>query len=225
MALGHDQLGARIDQIDERLRRRLRREVVPAQADEICPRDELVQHRRAPPNDLAGNERPEHALPADGHEGARGRDLRPRRGQLVGDRGEHPARIATPAGRQRRGRDRVGRREAALDPSAGPFDVLEDGPAIEASQRDLGARHAEEVELLSLRGERIDPDQSPDAEPETRQRERGVGHRAAEAPAAKIVGRKVPRSGTDDHHDRAFRKLGCILQTPFLPFGVDRVFL
>lgn len=211
--------------MEERLRSRVRREVVAAQADEIRPRDQLVPLRLAPSDDLAGHERPQHALPADGHEGGGGRDRRPLRAQLVGNRDEHPPAIAAPGGRQRRDRHRVGLGEAALGPSSHAFDVLENGPAIETCQDDIGARRAEEFELRGLRGERIHADQGPHTESEAGQGEARIRHRAAEPPATGIVGRKVAGGGPDDQRDRVVRELGCILQTPFLPFGVDLVFL
>ncbi len=111
--------------------------------------------------------------------------------------------------------------------SAGRFDVLEDRRAIEAGENHIDALSSEQVELMGLRGDHVDTDQGPGVQPESRQGERGVGHGAAEPPTSGIVGGKVSRGGADhDHdHDRVVRKLGCILQSPFLPFGVDRVFL
>jgi hypothetical protein len=86
-----------------------------------------------------------------------------------------------------------------LDPSTDTFDVLEDRPVIEADQRDLDACRAEEVELPGVRGCRIDPDERPDTDPKAGQRQGRVRRRAAEAPAARIVGREVAGGGTDDH--------------------------
>ncbi len=132
---------------------------------------------------------------------------------------------AHPCGRQHRDGDPIGFRDAHLNASAGRFDVLEDRSAVEACLHDLGAGSAEEIELLRLRGDRVDTNQGPDVQPESRQGERSVGHRAAEPPASGIVRREVARRRADHEHDRVVNGLGCILQAPFLPFGVDRVFL
>jgi hypothetical protein len=67
------------------------------------------------------------------------------------------------------------------------FQVLQERPSLEHHQRDLHTGVAQEVELGRARGLAVGPDDGSDAEPEPRQREGAVGHRAAEAPAARIV--------------------------------------
>jgi hypothetical protein len=96
---------------------------------------------------------------------------------------------------------------------------------LEPRKRDLGAGGPQQIELARFRGDRIDADQRTDTQPKVRQREGRVRRRAAEAPAPRIVGREVAGGGADDQRDGVVREPGCILQTPFLPFGVDRVFL
>jgi hypothetical protein len=202
IALGRDELRPRIDQPEQVFRRCARREVVQAEADEVRARDELVSGGVAPANDLADDERAEHPLPTDGHKGGVRRHRRPLRNQLVGDRKEEPGRLAAPGVWQCRDRYRIRGREAPLDPPPNGLDILEDRPVVESREHDLGACCTEEVELPSLRRDRIDSDQRPDAESQPGEGEGPVCDRATEAPASWIVGREVAGGSADDQRDR-----------------------
>ena len=84
----------------------------------------------------------------------------------------------------------------------GRLGVDEHGPDGERRHDDVHARVPEEVELARLRRQAVGADQRAHRQPEPGQRQGGVGHAAAEPPAAGIVVDEVPARGPDHDHDR-----------------------
>ena len=224
-AFGHEQRRTRGKPRREACPVRFAREVLSTHAHHGRNPEEGARGRSTRDDVSAGTKLAEQALPPERDQrDLRGR-ARPGRVELVGDRTEEQARrIPDPRGRERGGRDDVGRGAANLPPSVRAIDVLEHGSGRQRDAHHDRAGGGKRVELMRSRGRIVHPDERTNVEPEAREQQRGVGDGAAESPAPRIVRGDVARRRAD-HDDRAALGQGDILSTDPHPPGVTVVLL
>lgn len=198
-----------------------RHEVVTADDDEVGDLEKQPRRGRDALDVGARTKRSEQTLPAERDKGrtclgvdaraercrAGPRKHRPRVSKLAGDRTEHQ-RVPSggPRAREVVQLDRCGRGHATLAPARGLLDVFEDRAGGERDPGHAGTSVLQQLQLARASGSAIDADERPHVDPLSRERERDIGHRATEAPAARILARQVTGGGTDDQRNGAISR-------------------